>query len=286
MPHAGQRSRRVEQQPTMRFSSPLKQGRIALVLIGVLSLLSCARAARSSERKNAAARSRTVVLELFTSQGCSSCPPADVLLSRLGREDFDATIIPLAYHVDYWNHLGWSDPFSSPQWSQRQNLYARALKSDQVYTPQIVINGTAGLVGSAENAIRAEIKRQLRTSDPGEVTIDRVALVGTQLEVDLHARLDAGASRTKSKLFVAVFENGVTTSVRSGENARRTLTNDAIVRWQEAVLDLSANGVEGKRSVRIPLRKEWRPERLGVAAFLQDTTSFAIHASSARRVQE
>jgi hypothetical protein len=270
----------------MRFSSSLKQGRIALVLTGVLFLLSCARAAGSSERKNATARSRTVVLELFTSQGCSSCPPADVLLSRLGREDFDATIIPLAYHVDYWNHLGWSDPFSSPQWSQRQNLYARALKSDQVYTPQIVINGTAGLVGSAENAIRAEIKRQLRTSDPGEVTIDRVALVGTQLEVDLHARLDAGASRTKSKLFVAVFENGVTTSVRSGENARRTLTNDAIVRWQEAVLDLSANGVEGKRSVRIPLRKEWRPERLGVAAFLQDTTSFAIHASSARRVQE
>lgn len=259
---------------------------MVLSLAGALVLLSCAREARSSERKRAGARSRTVVLELFTSQGCSSCPPADALLSRLRHEDFGGnTVIPLAYHVDYWNYLGWSDPFSSPRWSQRQKLYAKALQQDQVYTPQIVINGTVQLVGSADGAIRAEIRRQLRGSDRGAVFIDRAARAGNLVEVDLRARLDAGVSGGPLKVFVVLFENGVTTSVARGENARRSLANDAIVRWHEGLLELSPNGAESKTSVSIPLSPGWRPERLGIAAFIQDTASQAIHASTARDIE-
>ena len=88
---------------------------------------------------NGAADGAPVVLELFTSEGCSSCPPADELISELGASS--KSVIPLAYHVDYWNHLGWADPFSSRQWSERQSDYARAMNLDGEYTPQMVISG-------------------------------------------------------------------------------------------------------------------------------------------------
>jgi hypothetical protein len=237
-----------------------------LSVLGFALLLGCSREAQSAGR-------RTVVLELFTSQGCSSCPPADELLSRLRREDFGgATVIPLAYHVDYWNHLGWSDPFSSPRWSARQREYAAAIKSSQVYTPQLIVNGTVQLVGSSERHVRAEIDRQLKGSDRGTVSIDRITRNGKQLDVELHAKVDRG----RANLVIVLFENDVVTHVPRGENARRTLTNDAIVRWQSAALE------PGTVKVAIPLAESWRPEHLGVAAFLQDAASREIIASTKR----
>src|SRR5687767_14525236 len=90
-----------------------------------------------------------VVVELFTSQGCSSCPSADALLRRIAADPkLRGKVIPLAYHVDYWNHLGWRDPFSSREWSQRQGDYVRAMKLSSAYTPQIVVNGVREMVGS------------------------------------------------------------------------------------------------------------------------------------------
>jgi len=265
----------------------MRQGLTIAMLAGALFFLSCSGEAQSSERKSKSGRPRTVVLELFTSQGCSSCPPADALLSKLRREDFGgSTVIPLAYHVDYWNHLGWSDPFSSARWSQRQNQYAQSLKNNQIYTPQLIINGGVQLVGSANGPIHAAIERQLEGADRGEVFIDRVALAGNEIKVDLRGRLDARASGGHAKVVVVLFENGVTTTVESGENARKKLTNDAIVRWQEGALDLSANGVEAKSTVSIPLAAGWRTNQLGVAAFIQDTPSLAIEASTARGILE
>lgn len=235
---------------------------LALLAAAVL-ILSCTRAAESATSKSA--HPRTVVLELFTSQGCSSCPPADTLLSKLRREDFDgATVIPLAYHVDYWNHLGWRDPFSSRQWSNRQRAYAQAMRSAQVYTPQIVINGKTQLVGSAESAIRAEIDRQLKGDDAGTIAIERVTRAGNALKVDLQSTKNANA-------VIVLFENGITTNVESGENEDRRLTNDAIVRWQ---------GSAPAGTVTIPLDPSWRTQNLGLAAFLQDGKSMNIYAST------
>lgn len=246
------------------------------ILVAGLLLMSC-----SGEAQN----SRTVVVELFTSQGCSSCPPADALLSRLQREDFGgSTIIPLAWHVDYWNHLGWRDPFSSPKWSERQRDYARALKGSQVYTPQVVINGTVQLVGSADAAIHAEIARQRKSADRGAVSIRKASRSDGAIEVELGARLDA-TQVVHTAVFVVLFENGVTTAVVSGENAKKRLANDAIVRWQGRALDLAANGVEAKASLRIPLAAGWHPEHLGVAAFIQDIRTLTIYGSAMRAVE-
>jgi len=128
--------------------------------------------AHAAGSMSANAGSSAVIVELFTSQGCSSCPPADRVLSALGREKSDGvTIIPLAFHVDYWNSIGWADPFSSSRWSARQNAYAAALHSSQVYTPQLLVNGRAQFVGSDEQRIRAEIASQSRLPARGSVLI-------------------------------------------------------------------------------------------------------------------
>lgn len=237
--------------------------------------------------RRADGRRSTVILELFTSQGCSSCPPADHLLSALNHEQqADGTVIPLAYHVDYWNHLGWSDPFSSASWSRRQNDYARVMLSSQVYTPQLVINGTAQMVGSDEGRVRREIARQQRQADRGVVMLDRVQNESNALNVDLHAILDApDAAGHNAQVMVVLFENDVTTAVARGENSGRRLTNDAIVRWQAPVLKIRGGAGEGKTSVRIPLQAGWRAGNLGVAAFIQDSSSYAIYAADSRHLQ-
>lgn len=256
----------------------------AALILGALLVMNCAGEAQPAKRGG---RPRTVILELFTSQGCSSCPPADALLSKLQRERFGgATVVPLAYHVDYWNHIGWTDPYSSARWSQRQNQYARSLESSQVYTPQLVVNGRVQLVGSAEHAIRTEIERQLKDADVGTISIANVARVGNELHVDVRARLDAKQNGPRAKVFVTLFENGATTTVTSGENARRKLSNDAIVRWQNGVADVESNGAEASGTAVIPLDPGWRTANLGVAAFIQDTRNLSVYATAVAGVEK
>ena len=257
-----------------------------VLLSAFVLLIGCSREARSASPRAANDHPRTVVLELFTSQGCSSCPPADKLLSKLRGEKFDGgVVIPLAYHVDYWNHLGWSDPFSSPKWSARQRDYAAAIKSAQVYTPQLIVNGSVQLVGSAEGQVRAEIARQLEGSDRGKVVIDQITRAGNELEVQLRAKLDRGAAANRADVVVALFENGLATTVTRGENANRNLANDSIVRWQSRSFELAPDGTEVTAKVRIPLADGWRVDHLGVASFVQEPKSRAIFGSTARMVR-
>src|SRR5271170_4477662 len=118
---------------------------------------------------NGAADGAPVVLELFTSEGCSSCPPADGLISEIGASS--KSVIPLAYHVDYWNHLGWADPFSSPQWSERQSSYARAMNLDGDYTPQMVIGGGLQCVGSDRRSVSYAIAAARSVPALGRVSL-------------------------------------------------------------------------------------------------------------------
>lgn len=164
-----------------------------------------------------------VVVELFTSQGCSSCPPADALLRRIAADPkLRGKVIPLAYHVDYWNHLGWRDPYSSREWSQRQGDYVRAMKLASAYTPQIVVNGARELVGSNSFGVYRAIEAESRRKHDGQVSvrIDRE-----------HAIVRAQTAQPGLELVIVTFENGVAdTKVARGENGGRTLVNDAIVR--------------------------------------------------------
>lgn len=195
-----------------------------VLVVGVSSGLGC-----DGGRAHAAepVRRAPVLVELFTSEGCSSCPPADGELARLERDQPvpGATVIPLALHVDYWNDLGWPDPFSSAVYTHRQQAYTRALGARTTYTPQAVIDGQDELVGSSrggmERAVAAAAKRP-----HVDVTIARGATAGS-LEVVTGALPDPGVD---VELVVFWVEPSAKVVVPRGENAGRTLEHTAVVR--------------------------------------------------------
>lgn len=164
----------------------------------------------------AGATERPVVLELFTSQGCSSCPPADALLSELGA---DPRILPLSLHVHYWDYLGWKDPFSSEANTNRQRAYARALRDRGVYTPQMVVDGAWSAVGADAGAVSAAIRRakEEHVGVPVTLRYDPAARV---------LRVHAGAAEARAAQVVAMrFQKTAATEVLAGENRGRTLTH-------------------------------------------------------------
>ena len=161
-----------------------------------------------------------VVVELFTSQGCSSCPPADALLAVL---DKDPNVIVLSEHVDYWNHLGWRDPFSSSAHSARQQQYARRFGQDGPYTPQMVVDGQVQFVGSDARRARVAIAEAGALAGRARVTVRRE---GDAVFVEAPALLVG----SKAELWVGVLRAEGGAEVARGENAGRTLRHVGIVR--------------------------------------------------------
>src|SRR6185295_5652903 len=124
------------------------------------------------------------VLELFTSEGCSSCPPADRLLPQLASTD--TKILPLSFHVDYWDRYGWKDPFSNAAFTERQNEYAKQFKLESIYTPQLVINGEYELVGSNKASAEKDITELLKEDAPLQLDVDDVKIENDKLSVNCH----------------------------------------------------------------------------------------------------
>lgn len=215
-----------------------------------------------------------VVVELFTSQGCSSCPPADRVFSKLRADpDLRGRIVPLAFHVDYWNRLGWRDPFSSERWSERQRDYARSWQASRVYTPQLVVGGREDVVGSKEGQVRTLVAEGLER--PAVPLTLEVAAGETADQVVVRAAPRGeitGLEGGVGKLWVALTESGLSTEVDAGENARRTLHHDAVVRRLEPV------GPSGE--VTLTLDPAWDRDELRVAAFAQHPESREIRGAA------
>lgn len=230
---------------------------ILLVLVAVVGF-----AIRANAPQGPKLGPNPVVVELFTSQGCSSCPPADELLRTLAKDPaYAKTIVPLAYHVDYWDHLGWRDPFSSKQYTLRQMTYQKQFGLTSAYTPQAVVGGAKQLVGSQGDALRKTILEESQRASDGRVTI---ALRDGQAVV--HAE-----SPSPRDLVIVAFQDGAKTQIAQGENRGTTVTNDAIVR------QLTRAGAVRDTTVALPA------EATGVAAFLQDRTSLRIYAAAVAR---
>ncbi len=217
-----------------------------------------------------------VLVELFTSQGCSSCPPADRLLTELGAADA-GRVVPLSFHVDYWNHAGWTDPFSSHSWTERQVEYMRAFHLEAPYTPQAVVDGASQVVGSDASALRSAIAAA--QSRPAAGIALRLAPGASKVEVDAAVDLPESLRVRRWELQVAVFETGLVTSVGKGENGGRTLHNDYVVRALT-----SAGKVEKPATLKTTVRldKGWDRSHLGVAAFLQDPKTLEIRGASVK----
>lgn len=207
-------------------------------------ILSCAIVAASAAvfAQSATGRASTsppkpVLVELFTSEGCSDCPPADALLARLDSTQFvpGAYAIVLSEHVTYWNHLGWSDPFSFPDIDQRQQRYGDRFGLSSVYTPQIVVDGAQQFVGSDAS----RLSQALRDAAPKQpLTIDDAHWARDGIHFSLHAAAIPGAH-----LLAALATESARTQVSAGENARRTLQHVAVVR---ALKDFNPNFADGR----------------------------------------
>ncbi len=191
-----------------------------------------------------------VLVELFTSEGCSSCPPADQLLQKLnGMQTREGQlVVGISEHVTYWNSLGWTDPFSSDTYTQRQNAYGERLQLNSVYTPQMVVNGREQLVGSDAAALQRAFERESH-EHPLRVRIMSAERMGDALRV--HFAADGAPAGQPVDLVAVIADDVDSSKVLRGENASRTLQHVAVARSLQRVATLDAAG-EKTVEVRLP----------------------------------
>jgi hypothetical protein len=215
-----------------------------------------------------------VLVELFTSEGCSSCPPADQVLAQLQESQpvANAVVIPLSEHVDYWNYIGWADPFSSPAFSERQRAYARALRLEQVYTPQMVISGQAEFVGSDRSRALAAIRAAARAPQ-ADVQAKPANAPDSPATLDVRVdNLPPVRQGDKAEVLLAITEDGLSSSVSRGENAGRRLAHTAVVRSMRALGEARAGHVF-TASPRMSLERSWKSGSLSAVVFVQEQAS-------------
>ncbi len=221
-----------------------------MTLVAICAWVTMTRGARASSGAPNDG-SHVAVVELFTSEGCSSCPPADAVLERVGAaaRASGRPVIALAFHVDYWDDLGWPDPFASPDFTARQRDYAGALHGSGLYTPEMVVGGRDAFVGSDESRAEASIASALSQPTPIRVAL-RVTRT-SPTEVRVHHEL-AGPLPGDAMLLVAVTERAATVDVPRGENGGRRLRHTDIVRVMKASRVRETSGDE---TLRLP----WAP---------------------------
>ncbi len=235
-------------------------------VFGALIVLFCAPAPAQSDSKKTA---QPVLVELFTSEGCANCPPAERFLSELaGKEG----IVAVAWHVDYWDD-DWSDPFANHAFSNRQLSYARKFSSERVYTPQMIVDGRVGFNGCdrrrAHDAIeeaRAQQKTRIFLEPHPAEDAPEVFVAAVRVE-----QLPRSNSDYAARIILAVTEDNLTISITGGENSGRTLKHDAVVRWASVVGE--TNGEPFEDTVRVTLGRDWKPDELRLVAFVQERSS-------------
>lgn len=232
---------------------------------------------------------RPVVIELFTSEGCSSCPPADLLLQKLVQQQpiADAEIIALEEHVDYWNHDGWVDPYSSSEWTERQQAYAAVFRDDP-YTPEAVVNGRRQFVGNNRGEAEAEIEKAaggLKT----EVRITALSPYekgSERFHVSVE-KLAGNAAGDVAEIWLAVTEDGLHSAVSRGENAGHVLQHVATLRSLRKIGIADAHNASGAFSgdTLVRLSPEWNPENLRVAVFVQQSKGREILGAASTKIK-
>lgn len=211
------------------------------------------------------------VVELFTSEGCSSCPPADELIEKIQHNE-NKEIYILAFHVDYWDHQGWKDKFSQKEYSERQRKYASVLNLKTIYTPQIIINGTTECVGSDQGAVLTAISNSL---DQPSAAAESLTLSGKIEAGKLNIEYQLASADRKSELILALVQKSAKSSVKAGENSGRNLSHVQIVR------QLLHTDVDSKESVMMNLPEDFKAKGWELIGFVQHKTDGHI-VSAAR----
>ncbi|MFY9802403.1 MAG: DUF1223 domain-containing protein [Candidatus Acidiferrales bacterium] len=231
---------------------------------------------------------KPVVVELFTSEGCSSCPPADTLLQKLAEQQPlpGADVIALEEHVDYWNHDGWTDPYSSADWTQRQLDYGSVFKTE-TYTPQMVVDGESQFVGSSARDASFAIETAARAPKT-EVAITAEAPDGKdaqQFTVSV-GKLAGNTPGDVAEVLLAVTEDGLRSSVSRGENAGHVLRHVATLRSLHKIGVASNNqgSASFRGDTRVKFDSRWNREKVSVAVFVQEKESRKILGAAAIRI--
>ena len=230
-----------------------------------------------------------VVLELFTSEGCSSCPPADALLAELEERQpiAGAEIIALEEHVDYWDHQGWVDPFSSGQWTQRQQGYSVGFGDHGIYTPELVVNGRSGFVGSRER----DAYRTIAGAVAQPQTDISVSLLKSEKNDHQHVKVVVGKLQAAqqgdiAEVWLAITETALHSAVTGGENSGHDLRHAAVARWlhKAGTADRdAAPSFTGESDLK--LDSAWKRPNLRLVAFVQEKRSRHILGATSVRLE-
>jgi hypothetical protein len=254
------------------------------IIIGLLITVS---ATNSFGCSSASGIQRVALLELYTSEGCDSCPPVDGWISTLPSKHLsDDQVIPLAFHVDYWNDREWTDRFSQASFSDRQRLLSARRGADFVFTPQLLLNGKNYHRAIFFDDIGSEIKEINRTAPQANIQIE-VEPSATSLDSVVTVAITAGTqSRIQAEVFLALSENNLATEVKGGENRGKTLHHDYVVR--QLVGPLKPDN-EGNLQYRYEFKidRQWKPQDLRITAFVQEPNGDVLQAiSTACRIDQ
>jgi hypothetical protein len=271
---------------------------LTLVALGVVGVLLARTRSNELKPTTQAAASPTiapgarvpVVVELFTSEGCSSCPPADEWLQQLAEAQpvAGADVIALEQHVDYWNRLGWSDPFSDAQFSARQSAYADRFNSAGVYTPQMIVDGQTEFPGGNQAKARAAIANAARTP---KATISLARAGATRPDgVPLTVRVEKLPTLNPDdtpEVLLAITEDGLSTDVPTGENAGQRLRHAAVVRELSTLGRIDTQGgAPFAAQPLVALSERWQLKNLRAIVFVQERTSRRVLGATALKLAE
>jgi len=221
-----------------------------------------------------------ILVELFTAEGCSSCPAADLLLEKMieSQPAAGVVLVGLGEHVDYWDNLGWKDRFSSAKLTARQQGYAARLKTEEVYTPQMIVDGREAFVGNDLNAARRAIEAASALPH-GVIDVAIETTTGNALTVSVAAsQLPPLTSGDHADLVIAIVEDHLRTEVKRGENQGRTLTHAAVVRTLQTIGEASGDAAPVR--TRVTLSSDWHRDSLKIVAFAQERGSRRVLATA------
>ena len=245
--------------------------RIAIALAALLAALDGAAASCSAE----SGERTTALVELYTSEGCSSCPPADRWLSGLGARGYvPQRVVPLALHVDYWDYIGWKDPYAKRQFSSRQRNLTQLQRLAFVYTPQVMLQGR-DFRSWGGAAFDREVQRINASAAKARIALEISAVERQAFVVDVRVELLPGARRDDAALYLAAYENKLSSAVTAGENRGHTLAHDYVVLEWLGPFSFDAAGRYADRRV-LPLLPRAVPAHSGVVGFVQDRRSLEV----------
>ncbi len=247
--------------------------RSAYILIIFITISFHTTLASATECSVESGKNRVALLELYTSEGCSSCPPADKWLGNLSKRKIGLDkVVPLSFHVDYWNYIGWRDPYSSSEYTQRQRQVAQRNRLRSIYTPQLVFNGR-DYRGWRSNNINSLLKKVNTWPATAKLSFHWQSIAKNTLSASITSEL-TNKKVSKPTLVVALYENSLVSNVTAGENDGRSLRHDYVVR---KIVAIPFSGkLKMTNVIELQIEEGWNKKNLGLAVFVQQANDGSI----------